>query len=638
MQGKRILGRLGIGAKLTLAFGALAAVTVLVVFSGFLAGRSVTRDITLAEAARAPASLTSAQAQASLLRMQLHVRGYLVLGDPQDVELYQAHKRAFEEQLAALQALAKTWREEDARQAAQLSRDYEQWVELPQKLFELHDNPLKNRPALQLARLEVQPRKVEVLNQVDAIIGSQEGRDLSDRKRELLTDLIGFQTSFDAMVTNLMAYAASGELNFKLAYGPQLATNAALWRALSMKRESLDPERRERFDVIAQRRAEIGELALKIVNIISGERAYEDLYLYRTEVAPRAQDMLHLLEALTTQQQTGLQTDLGHARDSLSKARVPAILGGLFAILLAIALAFMAHRRIVGPVRRLTKIAEQLAAGDLSARANVESNDEIGRLAQMINSRLRKEDLQQLMASISDALWSAEIATGGAFAYRYYSPVVERIAGLPPEHFLESPQRWLDTVHAEDRPALPARFRRITSGETDREEAEYRIVRPDGALRWVRDSVRATRLEGGRIVLNGVVSDITERKSAEQSLRTSEERYARAMEGSDAGHWDWNLVTDEMFVSERAREMLALPGGPLPVRRKEIMALVPQHPDDPAETMGDVQASIKSGSYDRDYRVIPRPREVRWVDSRGKVFFDERGRPVRITGSLTDIT
>jgi len=49
----RVLERLGIGAKLTLAFGALAAVTVLVVVFGFFAGASVTRDIGLAEAARA---------------------------------------------------------------------------------------------------------------------------------------------------------------------------------------------------------------------------------------------------------------------------------------------------------------------------------------------------------------------------------------------------------------------------------------------------------------------------------------------------------------------------------------------------------------------------------------------------------
>ena len=555
-----MLERLGIGGKLALAFGSLAALTVLVVVSGFLAGRNVHDDIALAESARAPASLTSSQAQASLLRMQLHVRGYLVLGDPHDIEQYRAHKLKFEQSLAALQSLAKAWPEDDARLVAEMTRGYEQWVQLPQQLFELHDSPLKNRPALRLARFEVQPRRVEVLKQVDAVIGIQKGRYLSAPNRELLDDLVGFQTSFDAMVTNLMAYATSGELNFKLAYGPQLATNAALWRELSEKRGLLDPEQRQRFDLIGQRRAEIGELALEIVNVVTGERAYEDLYLYRTEAAPRAQDLLRLLEALTTRQQAGLQRDLGRARDSLSGASVPATLGGLLAIWLAIALALMAHRNIVGPVRRLTKTAEQLAAGDLSARAEVESQDEIGLLAQMINTRLRKQDLQQLMASISDAVWSAEIATDGAFAYRYYSPVVERIAGLPPEHFLESPQRWLDTVHAEDRSTLVKGFERITSGATDREEAEYRILRPDGVVRWVRDSMRATALDDGRIVLNGVVSDITERKKAESALRESEARFRALTELSSDWYWRQDENLRFSYLSRQGLDATGLPG------------------------------------------------------------------------------
>ena len=136
----------------------------------------------------------------------------------------------------------------------------------------------------------------------------------------------------------------------------------------------------------------------------------------------------------------------------------------------------------------------------------------------------------------------------------------------------------------------------------------------------------------------GIGRDITERRRVQEALRTSEERYARAMEGSDAGHWDWNPVSDEMFVSQLAREMLALPDGPLPARRDEIMALVPQHPDDRALMPEEIEAGIESGSLEREYRVIPRPGEVRWLRSRGKVFRDPQGRPVRLTGSLLDIT
>ena len=78
----------------------------------------------------------------------------------------------------------------------------------------------------------------------------------------------------------------------------------------------------------------------------------------------------------------------------------------------------------------------------------------------------------------------------------------------------------------------------------------------------------------------GSATDVSERTRAEAALRVSEDRYARAMEGSDVGHWDWHIVSDEMFVSKRAREMMALPAGALPARRVDLMALVPMHPDD----------------------------------------------------------
>ena len=157
--------------------------------------------------------------------------------------------------------------------------------------------------------------------------------------------------------------------------------------------------------------------------------------------------------------------------------------------------------------------------------------------------RLRKEELQRLMDSVSDYLWSAEVAVDGSFSYRYYSPVVERILGRPPEYLMESPQRWLDLLHPLDRPRLAETFRRITSGATDREHSEYRIVRPDGVVRWVRGSVHATRAADGRILLYGVVGDITDRKLAEEGLRESEARFRSLTELSSDWYWqqDENL-------------------------------------------------------------------------------------------------
>ena len=407
---------LGIGHKLTLGFGALAAVTLLVVTLALVAGRNATHDIDRTEGVRGPASLASAQAQASLLRMQLHVRGYLVLSDPVDIERYHLARQDFERSLAALQAMSGSWPEADAvKWVAALTANYGRWVQLPQHLFELHDNPLKNRPALRLARVDLQALRVRILDQIDTMITRQKTRVAPPQSRGVMADLVGFQTSFDAMVTNLMAYGASGELNFKLAYGPQLATNAAIWNALSGKRTRLSAEQRVSLDAIARDRAEVAELALKILSILNGEHAYEDLYLYRTEVVPQAAVLLDLLGKVTALQQARLQTDLARARRSLADARLQTVAGGLLAVAFSVAMAFLLWRNIVGPVRRLTGVAEQVAAGDLATRAVVESGDEIGVLATSINTMTQRlaqtiEHLEAVFAEAQRAKEAAETA------------------------------------------------------------------------------------------------------------------------------------------------------------------------------------------------------------------------------------
>src|SRR5262245_11515954 len=140
-----------------------------------------------------------------------------------------------------------------------------------------------------------------------------------------------------------------------------------------------------------------------------------------------------------------------------------------------------------------------------------------------------EQDLRRVLTSVSDCLWSAEIDRTGRWVYRYISPVVARIMGRPAEHFLPDIARWRDVVHADDlprwekaraslrqHPAAPAQPGAQPPAPAQPLQLEYRVLWPDGSVHWVRDSITANqRAATGNLGLDGVLSDITERKRAE---------------------------------------------------------------------------------------------------------------------------
>jgi signal transduction histidine kinase/DNA-binding response OmpR family regulator len=403
---------IGIGTKLTVGFGILVGLTLLVVALAIVAGRDATRDIEVSEAVRAPASLASAQAQEELLRMQLHLRGYLVLSDRDDIVQYEAARQAFERALTSLQRLAAGWEQDERKRVQTLTEGYARWKRLPPKLFELHEDALRNRPALRLSSVEVQARRVRVLTEMEAMIELQKARPGDEVNRETLAAMLTLQSSFDALATNVMAFGASGESNFKHTYSPLLVANAAFWDALNDRRPWLTPAQREHLQRIAALRAELTELALQVRAILESDRAYEDLYLYRTEVVPQARTLLDLLNQVTARQQTQLQADLSRARQSLARSRAQTVAGGLMALAVGVAMAFLLRRSIVGPVQRLTQVAARIAAGDLSARARTEARDETGMLAVSFNTMTARlaETIANLEAAYAEAQQAKNLA------------------------------------------------------------------------------------------------------------------------------------------------------------------------------------------------------------------------------------
>jgi PAS domain S-box-containing protein len=158
-------------------------------------------------------------------------------------------------------------------------------------------------------------------------------------------------------------------------------------------------------------------------------------------------------------------------------------------------------------------------------------------------------ELRRVMASVSACLWSAEIDAAGHWHYRYMSPVIETITGRPAEFLVKSLRQWWSIVHVDDRKRYEKALGRLRAGQPIQEE--YRVVWPDGKARWVRDSVLVSRPRPGQgdercFQLNGALTDITERKEAEEAL-ARERALLRGLIDS---------IPDMIFYKDRAGRFL----------------------------------------------------------------------------------
>lgn len=139
------------------------------------------------------------------------------------------------------------------------------------------------------------------------------------------------------------------------------------------------------------------------------------------------------------------------------------------------------------------------------------------------NLRESEQRFYQVAENIREVLW---IATPGLKQIIYINPVYEKIWGLSVERLYTQPTSWIEMIHPEDRAGVIAHSQEIIPSDC---ELEYRIVRPDQSICWVRSRAFPILNQAGEVYrLAGLIEDITQRKYGEAEIRqlneTLEER------------------------------------------------------------------------------------------------------------------
>ncbi|GAB4228957.1 MAG: hypothetical protein Kow00121_57940 [Elainellaceae cyanobacterium] len=248
--------------------------------------------------------------------------------------------------------------------------------------------------------------------------------------------------------------------------------------------------------------------------------------------------------------------------------------------------------------------------------------------------RQSEERFRQLAENIEDVFWIMDIQDEKVL---YISPACEQSWGCSQESLIANPKSWLEAVYPDDRQRVEAEF--LNYALNRRFVQEYRIVHPDGSLRWIRNRSFPIHEENGRIQrLAGIAEDITDRKLTAEALRDSEERFRLAARAVTGIVYDWDVQAGVVYRSEGLHDLIGLHPDQVPEGRDWWSERL--HPDDLARIQPIMMAVLagESDRYDFEYRI--RHQDGRWVTvwDRGYLIRNPQGQTVRVVGSTADIS
>jgi PAS domain S-box-containing protein len=300
--------------------------------------------------------------------------------------------------------------------------------------------------------------------------------------------------------------------------------------------------------------------------------------------------------------------------------------------------------------RRAQKLPEK-APSALQARG-AERTNELERANQDLKAE--QAELQKRWQYLTEA---QKLSHSGTFGWKVHageliwSEETYRILGFTRE-MNPTLDLVFDRIHPEDRERLQQLRDRAAQNGMDL-DVEHRILLPDGALRYLHVVAHAGEDRSGNREYIGVVSDITERKLAEQErqalsrdLKESNARLEEAQRVAHVGYWEWDLETGEVIWSDETYRIFGLKPQERPMNLEMVRQMV--HPEDRDALYGGVDVEIDAGVHPiAEFRIVTPSGEVRtvhaitsklWGAMRGDPDNEASGKARRLFGTVQDVT
>jgi PAS domain S-box-containing protein len=211
--------------------------------------------------------------------------------------------------------------------------------------------------------------------------------------------------------------------------------------------------------------------------------------------------------------------------------------------------------------------------------------------------------------------------------------------GIDPQQLLQRKDDAERLLLPADAPQILEQFQRHYRGDSPHFAAEYQLPTNTGAPRWFMAHAKVVRRDaGGRPVrMVGVMRDIARRRQRMQEAEEVQQQWERAVRGTSDGLYDWDLLTGRVWYADRFRELIGFEARDFPATFQAFQRVL--HADDRQLVLAKIRSHLEGRSMlDVRCRVATGHGTLVWCRLRGKAERDASGRPVRLSGSISDIT